>query len=390
MKILHVVSSYWPAFEFGGPIKTVHSLNKFLVKKGIEPTVYTTNAGLRGNKNIPLKERVDLDGVEIFYFPYYGYVHWTFSPALFWALAKNIRKFDLIHITGVWNFPVCAAAFWARVYKKPYIISTHGSLMKEPLQKKSPLKKWFHLLLIGKRDLKNASAIHFTVEIEREEYIKTGLPLKKAVIIPNGLDPADLQSFDGPRIDFKKKFGIGPDKKIVLFLGRLMWKKGFDTLIPAFNEVVKKELKAILVLVGSDDENYKGVIDKMIDKYNLKDRVIFTGLLLGTERAAAFETSEVFVLPSYSENFGMAVIEAMYFGLPVIITKNVGISPSVEKFKAGLIIEKDEKKLTEAIWTILNNPDLAKKMGENGKRLIEEEFSPEKIADKWIKIYQET
>jgi glycosyltransferase involved in cell wall biosynthesis len=111
---------------------------------------------------------------------------------------------------------------------------------------------------------------------------------------------------------------------------------------------------------------------------------------LGEDKIAACSEGDVFVLPSYSENFGMAVIEAMYFGLPVIITKNVGISPSVEKFKAGLIIEKDEKKLTEAIWTILNNPDLAKKMGENGKRLIEEEFSPEKIADKWIKIYQET
>jgi len=451
MKILHVVSSYWPAFEFGGPIESVHNLNKELAKKGVDITVYTTNSGLRNIRmsdiqklNLSIsgmsdiqnigKGKCEIDGVRVFYFPYYGYVHWTFSPALFLALGREVKNFDLVHITGVWNFPVWAAAFWARFYKKPYIISPRGSLMKEPLEKKSSLKKRLHLLLIARKDLKNASALHFTVEAEKEEYLKAGLPIKKAIVIPNGIDiqfqevrPPEinrqylggrtsqvLRTSDIQKLEFRKKFNIAPDRKIVLFLSRLNWIKGLNTLIPAFAEVVKKEPKAVLVLAGGDEENYKKEIMKMIDEINIETsdvlrtsdvqdinphksaeisinqcfNIIFTGMLIGEEKFAAFRESDVFVLPSYSENFGNVVLEAMYFGLPVIITKYVGISPSIKKAGAGLVINKDEKQLAEAILKILNNPDLAKKMGQKGKKLIEEEFTPEKIAPKWIEEYR--
>jgi len=451
MKILHVVSSYWPAFEFGGPIESVHNLNKELAKKGVDITVYTTNSGLRNIRmsdiqklNLSIsgmsdiqnigKGKCEIDGVKIYYLPYYGYVHWTFSPDLFWLIKKNIKNFDLIHITGIWNFPVWAGAFWARFYKKPYIISPRGSLMKEPLEKKSSLKKRLHLLLIARKDLKNASALHFTVEAEKEEYLKAGLPIKKAIVIPNGIDiqfqevrPPEinrqylggrtsqvLRTSDIQKLEFRKKFNIAPDRKIVLFLSRLNWIKGLNTLIPAFAEVVKKEPKAVLVLAGGDEENYKKEIMKMIDEINIETsdvlrtsdvqdinphksaeisinqcfNIIFTGMLIGEEKFAAFRESDVFVLPSYSENFGNVVLEAMYFGLPVIITKYVGISPSIKKAGAGLVINKDEKQLAEAILKILENPELAQKMGTNGKKLIETEFSSEKVTENWIKEYK--
>lgn len=386
MKILHIVSSYWPAFEFGGPIASVYFLNEWLAKKEIEITVYTTNAGLQKNKDIFLKKSVNLDGVKVFYFPYLGYKHYNFSPSLFLALAKNIKKFDLIHITGIWNFPVAAAAFWARFYKKPYLVSPRGSLMKEPLTKKSSFKKKIYLSLIANRDLKNASAIHFTTAAEKEEYLKIGLPLKKAIVVPNGLDFQSCEK-EIRKIDFRKKFGIPADKKIVLFLSRLNWKKGLDTLIPAFAEVVKKKPRAILVLAGSDEKNYKIQIEKLVKDYDLGKNVLFVGMLLGEDKTTAYRESAVFVLPSYSENFGMAVAEAMSFGVPVIITKTVGIAPSVEKAGAGLVVEKDKKQLSEAILRILNNPELAKKMGAAGKQLVATEFSWPEIAEKWVQEY---
>lgn len=390
MRVLHVVSSYWPAYEFGGPIQSVHLLNKYLVKYGADVSVYTTNSGLKKNKDIPPKKEVILDGVKIFYFPYYGYVHFTFSPSLFFALAKNVKNFDLIHITGVWNFPVFAAAFWARFYKKPYIVSPRGSLMEEPLRRKNSLIKKIYLNLIAKRDLKNAAEIHFTAESEKEEYLKAGLPFKKAIIVPN---PLGFQSNDivSRYIDFRRKFGIEKDKKVVLFLGRLNWKKGLDTLIPAFSQVIKKEPKAVLVIVGPDNENYKKQVELEIRNWKLeidKD-VIFTGVLTGNNKISAFQGGDIFILPSYSENFGMAVIEAMYFGLPVIITKYVGVAPYVSKSQAGIVIEKDEKELSEAILKILNNQNLARQMGEKGKYLVETEFSPDSVAEKFLKLYNE-
>jgi len=388
MKILHIVSSYWPAFEFGGPIESVHQLNKWLIKKGADITVYTTNAGLKKNKNIILKKETVVNGVKVFYFPYYGYVHFTFSPVLCWTIRKNIKNFDLIHITGVWNFPVLAAAFWARFYKKPYIISSRGSLMKEPMEKKSLLIKKIFLFLFVRRDLKNASAVHFTVEAEKEEYMKASLPLKKAIIIPNGFDIIEFKKQLSQNF-FRNKFNIGADKKVILFLSRLNWKKGLDTLIPAFAEVLKKESRAVLVLAGPDEKNYKKEIELKIVNCKLKigKDVIFTDMLIGEDKISAYRESDVFVLPSYSENFGMAVVEAMTCELPVIITKGVGISKEVEKAGAGIVIEKDKKQLTEAILKILENPQLGKKMGENGRKLVETEFSSEKVAEKWIEEY---
>ena len=387
MKILHISSSYWPAFEMGGPIQSVYLLNKFLVEKGVEITVYTTNAGLK-NKNILLKKETNLDGVKIFYFPYYGYIHWTFSPALCWAVRKNIKNFDLIHITGVWNFPVAAAAFWARFYKKPYIISPRGSLMKEPMEKKSSFIKKLFIFLFVRRDLKNASAVHFTVEAEKEEYLKAGLPLKKAIIISNSFDMEEFKK-EIPENFFRNKFNISADKKIILFLSRLNWKKGLDTLIPAFAEVVKKEPKAVLVLAGPDENNYKKEIElKIVNcKMKINNEVVFTGMLIGDDKIAAYRESDVFVLPSYSENFGMAVVEAMAAGLPVVITKGVGISPSIEKVGAGIVIEKDEKQLTEAILKVLENSQIAAEMGKQGRKLVETEFSSKKVAEKFIKEY---
>ena len=390
MKILHIVSSYWPAFEFGGPIESVHQLNKWLIKKGADITVYTTNAGLKKNKNIILKKETVVNGVKVFYFPYYGYVHFTFSPVLCWTIRKNIKNFDLIHITGVWNFPVLAAAFWARFYKKPYIISPRGSLMKEPMEKKSSLIKKIFLFLFVRQDLKNASAIHFTVETEKEEYLKAGLPLKKSIIISNGFDAEEFEKQISEDF-FRSKFNILSDKKIILFLSRLNWKKGLDTLIPAFAEVLKKESRAVLVLAGPDEKNYKKEIELKIVNCKLKigKDVIFTDMLIGEDKISAYRESDVFVLPSYSENFGMAVVEAMACGLPVIITKGVGISKEVEKAGAGIVIEKDEKQLTEAILKILKNPQMGKEMGQRGKKLVEIEFSSEKVAEKWIEEYNE-
>ncbi len=390
MKILHIASSYYPAFKMGGPIQSVYLLNKFLAKQGVEITVYTTNAGLKSDKNLLLGEKVEIDGVKVFYFPYYGYIHWTFSPVLFWQIKKNIKNFDLIHITGVWNFPVCAAAFWARFYKKPYIISSRGSLMKNPLAKKSFFKKIFYLWLIAKRDLKNAAAVHFTVEVEKEEYVKAGLQFQKAIIIPNSID---INEYENTKLQkyFRDKFGISHDKKIILFLGRLNWIKGLDTLILALAEVMKKEPNAVLILAGPDDGNYKKEIELKIVNCKLKisKDVIFTGMLLGEDKVAAFRESDVFVLPSYSENFGVAVVEAMATGLPVVITKGVGISKELKQSGAGLVIEKDFKQIAEAILKILNNSDLAQKMGAAGKKLIEAKFSAQKVAKKFIKEYNQ-
>ena len=388
MKILHIIPSYLPAKLASGAIKPTHYLNKALVEKGIEVVVYTMN--IDGNKklDVPLGKEVNLDGVKVFYFPM-TFRPWQYSYKLHQALAKSVKDFDLIHITSVFLSVSTLGAYYAKKFNKPYIISPHGSLMNEPLRNRNT-KKQIYISLIERKNLTDASAIHFTVETEKEEYIKAGLSLKETIIIPNGLDIEEFNTITrDSATHFKEKFGIAPDKKIILFLGRLHRIKGLDILIPAFAEIIKKEPKAVLVLAGPDDENYKREVLKFIDEVNLRTSdIVFTGMLVGEDKTAVYKESDVFVLPSYSENFGMVVVEAMYSCLPVVITKYVGIAPEIIKNNAGIVIKKSEKELTEAILKILNNPALAQKMGESGKRLVETEFSPGKIADKWIEKYK--
>ena len=407
MKILHIIPSYLPAKLASGPIIPTQNLNKELVKRGIEMVVYTTNLDDQEILDVPLNQEVNINGVKVFYFPII-FKSWQYSYKLHRALAKNIKDFDLIHIASVFLSVSTLGAYYAKKYKKPYIISPHGSLMDEPLKHHSP-KKWLYVSLFEKRNLKNASAIHFLIEQEKEDYLKTGLPLKRAIIIPNSLDIEDYEirnQYENTKLrkGFREKFGISPDKKVILFLSRLNWIKGLDTLIPAFAGVIKKKRDCVLVLAGPDEKGYKKEIIKMINNCHLtyadfsphssafspreSASCIFTGMLVGEDKSAVFRESDVFVLPSYSEAFSMAILEAIFFKLPVIITKNSALAEIVIKSGAAIVIEKDEKQLAEAILKILDNPDLAKKMGEAGKQLVKTEFSSEKVAEKWIEEYR--
>lgn len=385
MKILHISPTYYPAIRYGGPIKSEHELNKWLVKNGVDVTVYTTNIDSFGALNVPINQVINVDGVKVFYFPI-TFRSWQFSWQLCRALKNNIKNFDLVRITSVFLAASTLGAYYAKKFNKAYIISPRGSLMIEPI-KKNRWKKKIYMSLIEKRNLKDA-VIHFTAQMEKEEYLRLNFPLKKFIIIPNGFDFEEfnkkvLQGF------FRKKFKISSDKKIILFLSRLSWKKGFDTLIPAFAEVVKKWPKAVLIIAGGDDEGYKKEIDKIIDNYNLRlgENVIFTGMLTGEDKIAAYQDGDVFVLPSYSENFGNVVLEAAYFGLPQILTKGVAIAYEFEKVGAAIIINKNVKELSEAILKILENPEIEKKIGLNGKKFVESEFSWDKMAKRFKDEY---
>ena len=388
MKVLHLVSFYTPAFQGGGPILSIHNLNKWLVKKGVQVTVFTTNLdGASGNLNVPLSQPVDIDGVIVWYFPVVFFKKFEYSRGFHKKFAEAVSQFDIIHIDSIFRATSILGGHYARKCKKPHLISPRGSLMKEPLKKKSSLKKKIYLALIEKRNLAGADAIHFTVEREKTEYEERGLPLKKSIVIPNGLDPTVL-SEEMPSGFFRSKFGIDRDKKIVLFLSRINWKKGLDTLIPAFAMVKKNIPEATLVIAGSDDEGYQKKVENMINENNLKEsEVIFTGMLLGEDKVAAFRESDVFALPSYSENFGMAVLEAMYFGLPVVITPEVGISGEVKEFGAGIVVSKKNEEVSAAILKIISDKKFAEETGIRGRELVKKTFLMPAIAEKWLEEY---
>lgn len=406
MKILCVVSSYWPAFQHGGPIYSVHTLNKALVKRGVGVSVYTTNVGLK--EKVPVNQMVEVDGVRVTYFSFakffefMGATGWQFSLPLTRALKNNLKVFDIIYTVGIWNYPIAIAAYYSRIYKKPYIISPRGHLYPYTIKKKF-WKKWFYYYFIARRVLRNAWAIHYTTKNEFEN-CHLSLELKnKAIVIPNGID---ISEFSVPlrKERLRERYLYLKDKKVILFLGRVNWKKGLDILVKAYGRLAKERDDVHLLIVGSDEEGYgekvKGwILDYGMSywDYGIKEeakadgreaKVTFAGMLKGRERLEAYAGCDIFVLPSYSENFGMAVVEAMTCGLPVVISNKVGIHRKIEKNKAGIVVDTNTESLYMGIKLLLENPELKKEVAINGKELVEECYDIDKVADRMMEVYE--
>jgi glycosyltransferase involved in cell wall biosynthesis len=381
MKILHIIPAYFPTTHYAGPIGVAHSLNKSLVENNHRVVVFTTN--MDGDKclSVPIGIPQFLDGVEVWYFPV-NIRFWFYSYKMHLAIRSKLKDFDLIHITSVFLAISTLGSFYARKFLKPYIISPHGSLMIEPL-KKFKLKKFLYLSFIENKNLLGAAKIHFTANIEKKEYELSELPIKDSFIIPNFL--ATIKNF--PTIgSFRKKFGFKLDDKLVLSLSRLNWKKGFDTLIPAFKEVIKKNPKAKLIIAGEDEGGYRDKIEKSVIENNLQEVVFFVGELDGDNKISAYLDSDVFVLPSYAENFAMTVLEAAQCSLPSVVTPMVGLAEDIKKNKAGLVVEKKADLFAEAILDLISDNNKRLEMGKNSK-LMSENFTPEKLAPLWDREY---
>lgn len=384
MRILHVTPSYFPAVSFGGPIQSVHLLNKTLASKGITVDVFTTNAGLKLQDNLPLKSWVIVDGVRVKYFPYMGYIHYNFSMSLFRQLLKDVKNYDLVHVTAVWNFPVIASALASIKNKRPYIISPRGTIYPETIAIKSSVLKKIYLQLFGNYCLNNASALHFT-SLDEEEKVMKNLNLKApSKVIPNGLDlRLKNNSFaeEDTSLIFRKN-------KYILFLGRINKKKGLDLLLNAFLKVNKLNPEIKLIIAGPDSDNYKQRLLRMVDELDIYRKVIFTGILNGKAKEEAYHNAIMFILPSYSENFGMSVAEAMFYKIPVIVTDKVGIYSLINEYKAGIVVSPDVESLSVAIESLIDNEELKKELVNNAIKLINSEFNIDSITDKFINFYQ--
>jgi len=391
MKLLCVIPAYWPAFQLGGPIFSVHNLNKTLVKKGIDVSVYTTNTGLAGS--VPVNQEFNIDGVKVTYFVFtnffesLGVTGWQFSLSLTAALRKNLKLFDIVYIVSIWNYPIAIAAYYCRQFKKPYIISPRGLLYPYAIGKKS-WKKWPYYQLITKKDLQGAAAIHYTTRDESERcHLALGLK-NTAVVIPNGIDLCEFKDLPSKE-KLRQRYPAIKDKKVILFLGRINRKKGLDILIEAYSVLAKKRNDVHLLIVGNDEAGYIRKVKKWVRGYGIEKGVTFTGMLTGKEKLEAYAGSDIFTLPSYSENFAIATVEAMACGMPIVISNKVGICEEIKKNRVGIVVNTNAESLYNGINFLLENPELKTGMAINGRRFIEERYDINKVADMMIQVYDE-
>jgi glycosyltransferase involved in cell wall biosynthesis len=395
MKILHIIPYFAPAWRYGGPIQAAVGLTQALVQLGHEVTVMTTNIDGPSVLDVPVDQPVNMNGVHVWYFQVERPRWWFFSRSLAVALHQQVKHFDLVHMHTIFLWPTTIAAFLSRRQRRPYIIRPAGMLDPACLAKsydswsvslRSRTKKWIYLQTLGMRDLQCAAALQFTsrLEMERAGHVRLRPP---AFVVPLGVETPATVAEPVP-FGLRAQYPELKGRKVVLFLSRLDSKKGLNLLIPALAALAEKRNDFAFVLAGSGERGYEAIVERLIKEYRLEERTILPGFVQGEVKWALLRESDVFVLPSYQENFGIAVVEAMAAGLPVVISDRVNIHYEVEQAGAGLVTSLDPKEIANAIEQLVTDDYLRQKMGQNGSLLARERFSWEKIARETVAMYE--
>lgn len=379
MKLLHVAATYLPATRYGGTIVSVHGLCRALARRGHDVHVYTTSVDGPHDSDVPHGEPVDVDGVKVWYFRSPHMRRLYRAPALGAALRATIRQFDVVHTHAVFLWPLWAAARAAYRAGVPYVVSPRGMLERDLIDRKSPLLKGLWIAAIERHNLERASAIHVTSEREAEEAAALGLRLPRVCEIPNGVALDAEAGTPSPAIQ-----GILDGPPFVLFVGRLNWKKGLDRLLAAAARL--PELR--VVIAGDDEDEYRAVVERRARELGVVARVTLTGDVRGADKTALLDRAGLLVLPSYSENFGNVVLEAMAAGCPVIVSREVGVAPMVEARGVGLAVDGDADSLAAAIGALLQDEPRRAAMGKRGAAVARAEYSWPHVAERMEQLYE--
>lgn len=380
MKVLHVIPSVSPTL--GGPTQVVLNLVKALRECKIEAEIVTTN----DNIDAPLYERTEYEQIPVWFLPKssVSLKEYFFSPAITKWLWQNIRNYDILDNHYLFSYASTCAGAIARWQKVPYTVRTMGQLAPWALAQ-SQRKKQIYSLLIERHNLNRAAAIHCTSEGEAEDVRNLGIKTP-TVTLPLGVKQPE--TLPDAKQKIREFYQINPTTPIVLFLSRLHYKKRPDLLIRSLSKLALTQSKFHLILAGTGEPEYLQYLQNLVLDSGLTAQTTFSGFVTGKDKDLLLQGSDIFVLPSFSENFGIAVAEALANGLPVIITPDIQIAPEIYRANAGLIVPGEEETIANAIAQLLSTPEQRYQLGENGKTLVKERYSWNAIAYQLTEVYR--
>lgn len=298
------------------------------------------------------------------------------------AVGAAVAEADVVHIHALWEQAQHEAARAARRAGRPYVFRPCGMLDPWSLRQNRLVKKlylWWRL----RRDLDGAAALHFTSATERD--VTGRLRLRAAAIVePNGVALEEFAALPA-RGTFRRRYPAIGSRPLVVFLSRLHPKKGLDLLLPAFARCGVAE--AMLALVGPVDDAYRVQLEATARARGVGDRVIFAGMLRGADRVAALADADVFCLPSYQENFGIAVVEALAAGVPVVISDQVNIHGEIAAAGVGGVAPTRVEPLAAELRRWLTDPPLRDDAAAKCRAFVWERYDWNAIARRWVEHY---
>jgi glycosyltransferase involved in cell wall biosynthesis len=361
----------------------IEMMARGLSQSGFDVHIATTNDDGAGKLPVPCGEPVLREGVTYWFFDRQTSFYKFSMPLSRW-LSKHVSDYRIVHIHALFSHSSWAASYWAHRRGVPYVVRPLGVLNRWGMENRRPWLKDLSFRMIESRILANAALVHYTSEQERAEAELLGVKSSSA-IIPNPVPAASGTAVPGSFRDAHPELA---GREIILFLSRFDRKKGLELLLPAYARVRQRFPDAALVLAGSGDAGLVNELKTQASALGIDGDIVWPGFLQNEAKLAAFADASVFVLPSWSENFGVAVIEAMAAGCPVVVTDQVAVHTDIAAANAGYVVPCEIEALAEAIMRMLEDQPGRAIMGSNGKCLTQTHYSPEAVTAKLTAAYR--
>jgi len=302
-------------------------------------------------------------------------------PRIRWKTVKNlVNEADIIHLMGHWGV-LNAVVYWAaRRARKPYVVCPAGAL---PLFGRSRLLKKLYNLIVGKAILRNAAGWIAVTDAECVQFESYGVPSSRITVIPNGVCQEDFPPADSEQFRRKKKL---PDAPLILFMGRLSPIKGPDLLLQAFTLMCEQIPEYHLAFAGPDDGMRDG-LEKAARQAGIEERVHFLGFVGGNDKAAAYQTASLLVVPSRQEAMSIVVLEAGICGTPAMLTDQCGFS-EITAIDRGLETPATAQGIAEGLLRLLRTPDLLERVASNLQDLVLQKYTWSHIVQRYLNLYQ--
>lgn len=382
MRVLHVIASN--AQLHGGPSRALALMEKELAGQGLQVVTATTDDDGPGRHNgKPLGRPLQENGVTRWYFRKQMDFYKTSLGLGWWTLCRA-RTFDVVHIHALFSFNTLVAGWSARLAGVPYVIRPLGTLNHYGVKKRRPWLKKLSLAVFEGPALRAAAAVHFTSEDEQREAAQWGVPMR-GVVIPLGIEATRAAEATPEHSSLS---GLGKCGYI-LFVGRLNPVKNVEGLLHAFREIAPRWPGLLLVIAGDGVLDYVRHLKALAQSLGVADRVVWVGHVEDGAKARLLRGANVFVLPSFSENFGIAAAEALMAGLPCVLGKGVAIAQDVVNAGAGVAVTPDPASIAAGLQQVLVDESRRTAMGAAALRLAQDRYSAKAMGKNLVALYSE-
>ncbi len=387
MRMLAVTGYYKPAYIYGGPVRSNAALFEGLAKLGVDVTVITTNANGNETLDVPQFTPLDIDGVNVIYCPTKPLLGTRFySPTQIAEAKRLIPRVDIVNLQTFWGYATHPLSNHCIQHKKPFYVSLRGQLMDYAMKNirwTKRLKKYLFLYIVGYRYLNNAMALHATSSLEITQLQEYPI-YTPTFLVPNGI-MADVFICHNRSGSIREQYRIPDEALVLVMIGRLHPVKNPHIAVSALIAAQTLPTDVHLIMVGPDEQNMKQSLMRQARKAGCANLLHFTGLVQKATLMKVMADSDLFIMPSESENFGMSAAECMAVGLPILVSDRVPIGEWAKEASAGEIAPCNEDAFSAATVTMLSNPCQLKEMGPNGKAVATNLFHPDIVAKEMLK-----